>query len=59
MAQLSIFIDDKTLRKVERAAKENKISISKWVRDKISDNIKFSIPLENSIDVDSLSINQV
>lgn len=54
MAQLSIFIDDKTLRKVERAAKEDKKSISRWVCDKISSNMGTPAPLKNAIDVDNL-----
>lgn len=59
MAQLSIYIDDKTLRKVERAARSDKKSISRWVSDKLSNSIPFQAPLENSIDVDSLNINQL
>ncbi len=59
MAQLSIFIDDKTLRKVERAAKNDKKSISKWVSEQLSSNIPFPTPLEYSIDVDSLNLNQI
>lgn len=59
MAQLSIFIDDKILRKVERAAKHDKKSISKWVSDQLSSNIPFPVPLEANIDVDSLNINQI
>lgn len=59
MAQLSIYIDDKTLRKVERAARMDKKSISRWVSDKISNNISFTSPLESSLDVDSLNLNQL
>lgn len=54
MAQLSIFIDDKTLRKVERAAKEDNKSISRWVCDKIANNIGTPSPLKTSLDVDNL-----
>ena len=35
MAQLTIYIDTETLRKIKNAAAERGISISKWVREKI------------------------
>ncbi len=54
MAQLSIFIDDKILRKVEMAAKEDKKSISRWVSDKIRNNMSAPKPLKNAIDLDIL-----
>ncbi len=57
MAQLSIFIDDKILRKVERAAKEDHISISKWVSEKIDNNLHFDEPLRQAIDADRLQIS--
>lgn len=59
MAQLSIYIDDKTLRKVERAAKNDKKSISKWVSEQLSNNIPFPTPLKYTMDVDSLNLNQL
>jgi hypothetical protein len=35
MAQLTIYLDSETLRKIENAAAERGVSISKWVREKI------------------------
>ena len=35
MPQISLYIDEPTLRKVEYAAKAQQISISKWVADQI------------------------
>ncbi|MEE8589820.1 MAG: toxin-antitoxin system, antitoxin component [Spirochaetia bacterium] len=35
MAQLTIYLDSETLRKIESAAAESSVSISKWVREKI------------------------
>lgn len=35
MAQLSLYIDQDTLKKVEKAAKMEKTSISKWVCQKL------------------------
>jgi len=35
MAQLTIYLDTETLRKIENAAAESSVSISKWVREKI------------------------
>ena len=33
MAQLTIYIDTKTIKKIEKAAKEENVSVSKWVRE--------------------------
>lgn len=35
MAQLTIYIDDQTLSKVEKSANLANMSVSKWVRDKL------------------------
>lgn len=35
MGQLSIYIDDETLKKVEEAAKNQNISVSKWITGRI------------------------
>ncbi len=35
MSQLSLYLDEATLKKVEKAAKFNKISVSKWVRNNV------------------------
>jgi hypothetical protein len=36
MAQLTIYIDDETLAKVEKAARKEKESISAWVKKRLS-----------------------
>ena len=35
MPQLSLYFDEVTLRRVERAAKLSKVSVSKWVRTRL------------------------
>jgi len=35
MGQLTIYIDDETRERVERAAREADVSVSNWVRDRI------------------------
>jgi hypothetical protein len=35
MAQLTIYLDQATIRKIENAAAERKVSVSSWVREKI------------------------
>ena len=35
MPQISLYIDEKTLQKVEQSAKQQNISISKWVAEQI------------------------
>ena len=35
MAQLTIYLDQDTIRKIENAAAERKVSVSSWVREKI------------------------
>ena len=44
MAQLSLYIDKNTLKKIEIAAKIENISISKFVNKKINDALKNSWP---------------
>jgi len=44
MAQLSLYIDEKTLKKIELAAKIENISISKYVTKKLNDSLKDSWP---------------
>lgn len=56
MAQLSIYIDDKILRKVERAAKEDHKSISKWVSEKINSNLTFNKPYKGTLEADRIEI---
>ncbi|MDH5718833.1 MAG: DUF6364 family protein [Spirochaetia bacterium] len=42
MAQLSLYIDDETLKKVEKAAKNQNISVSKWITSRIKNSFKTS-----------------
>jgi hypothetical protein len=35
MAQLTIYLNQETLQKIENAAAESEVSVSRWVRDKI------------------------
>ncbi len=44
MPQISLYIDETTLRKVEDAAKKQGTSISKWVADQIREKIEPSYP---------------
>ena len=44
MPQLSLYLDDGTLKLVERAAKLNNTSISKWVRGKVLQSLKNEWP---------------
>ena len=36
MAQLTIYIDDKTLARIERSASQEKDSISRWVKKRLT-----------------------
>ena len=58
MPQLSLHVDEKTLRKIEKAAKLNNTSISKWVTGKLAEHLEQNWPdsfrnLYGSIDDDS------
>lgn len=44
MPQLSLYIDQDTLKKVEKAAKVDKMSISKWVCNKLQSSLHDSWP---------------
>jgi hypothetical protein len=35
MAQLTLYIDDNTRSRIERAAKEANVSVSRWVKDRL------------------------
>lgn len=35
MPQISLYIDEATLKKIERAARKKRVSISKWVADQL------------------------
>ncbi len=60
MPQLSLYIDDETLSKIETAAKINRTSISKWVSERLKESLANSWPenyasLFGSIDDDSFN----
>jgi len=44
MAQLTVYIDDETFEKVERSARMAHISISRWVREKLSEIVATEWP---------------
>jgi hypothetical protein len=37
MAQLTIYLDEDTVRRVERAAKQSGSSVSAWVKERLTD----------------------
>jgi len=50
MPQISLYIDEPTLKKVENAAMRQKVSISKWV----AEQIRFRVDPVYPIDYESL-----
>ena len=44
MPQISLYIDENTLKKVEKLAKRERKSISKWVGKRIKDSIEKTWP---------------
>jgi predicted HicB family RNase H-like nuclease len=44
MPQISLYIDEPTLRKVEYAAKAQQVSISRWVADQIRSRVDAVYP---------------
>lgn len=44
MPQVSLYLDQDTLKKIETAAKKEKISISQWVRIKIQSSLDKNWP---------------
>jgi hypothetical protein len=46
MPQISLYIDESTLKKVESAAKQKNISISKWVGEQIRSQLDPKYPSE-------------
>jgi hypothetical protein len=46
MPQISLYIDKKTMQKVEKAAKAEKLSISKWVGKQLKKSLKTSYPTD-------------
>ncbi len=45
MPQISLYIDEKTLRKIENAALRQNVSISKWVAEQIRSKVDPVYPL--------------
>lgn len=46
MPQISLYIDEKTLKKVENAAKKQHTSISKWVAEQIRSHVEPTYPAD-------------
>ena len=46
MPQISLYIDEKTLKKVENAAKKQHTSISKWVAEQIRTRLESTYPAD-------------
>ena len=44
MAQLTIYIDDETRKRIERAARRARSSVSQWVKDKITNALENDWP---------------
>jgi hypothetical protein len=60
MPQISLYIDEQTLKKIENAAKRQHISISKWVAEQIRARIEPVYPVNyerlfGSIDDDTFT----
>ncbi|MDF3821830.1 toxin-antitoxin system, antitoxin component [Leptospira sp. 96542] len=60
MPQLSLYLDQDTLKKIELAAKKEKVSISQWVKGKLQNSFEKKWPdnffqLYGSIDDDSFN----
>jgi hypothetical protein len=45
MPQISLYIDEKTLKKVENAAQRQHVSISKWVAEQIKTKVEPIYPI--------------
>jgi hypothetical protein len=45
MPQISLYIDEKTLKKVETAALKQHVSISKWVAEQLKNRVEPIYPL--------------
>jgi hypothetical protein len=46
MPQISLYIDKKTMQKVEKAAKAERLSISKWVGKQLKKSLKANYPAD-------------
>lgn len=63
MPQLSLYIDDETLSRIETAARINKTSISKWVAERLKESLANNWPenygsLFGSMDDDTFNIDK-
>lgn len=63
MPQLSLYIDEETLSRIETAAKINKTSISKWVSERLKESLVKSWPenyrsLFGSVDDDTFVVEK-
>ena len=45
MAQLTIYLNNETLKKIEAAATEDNLSVSKWVCQKLENTLKHEWPV--------------
>ena len=59
MSQLTLYVDDETRRRIERAAREANLSVSRWVVRTISQSLELTWPpayfeLIGSLDDDDL-----
>jgi hypothetical protein len=55
MPQISLYIDEKTLKKVEDAAMRQRVSISKWVAEQIRAKVEPVYPMDYEILFGSIS----
>jgi len=55
MPQISLYIDEKTLKKVESAAMRQRVSISKWVAEQIRAKVEPVYPVDYEILFGSIS----
>lgn len=46
MAHLTIYLPDEVERQVRKAAKDSKLSVSKWVADRVGKSVEASWPAE-------------
>lgn len=44
MAQLTVYLDEKTRRRIERAAREGDVSVSQWVKEKLTQALERDWP---------------
>jgi hypothetical protein len=44
MAQLTVYIDDSTRKRIERAAKRANVSVSQWVKEKLTNALTHDWP---------------